>query len=135
MYINDEQFHEDPFEQIRSFVPSTIIPYSNHLRKGTTYFVYARMLYLLGEELTNYFFIRLLQDVIHSRNLRPDVDGDLSLHDWVDAGSVDALGGIEYSRFDYLKTLLRALLEKEPQGYSPDVIEQIKDTLIKEIYK
>lgn len=135
MYINAENFHEDPFEQIRCFVPNEIIPYSNNLRKGTTYFVYARMLYLLGEELTNYFFIRLLQDVIHTRNLRPDGDGDFSIHDWVDAGSVDDLGGIGYSRFDKHKVILRYLLEKEPQGYSTDVLEQIKDTLIQEIYK
>lgn len=132
MYINAEQFHEDPFEQIGCFVPSPIISLSNNLRKGTAYFVYARMLYLLGEELTNYFFIRLLQDVIHTRNLRPDGDGDFSICDWIDAGSVEDLGGIAYSRFNKHKVLLRYLLET-----TLDTSEEEKrlNILIKEIYK
>lgn len=132
MYINAEHFHENPFEVIRLNVPKPLFPLPDCAYKGDAYYIYSRMLYLVGVELTNYFFIRLLQDVISTRNLCPDGYGVYRINEWVDAGSVEDLGGIEYSRFNKHKVTLRYLLETTTATSEE---ERRLNILIKEIYK
>lgn len=136
MYINAEDFHEDPFGLIRRKLPTRKAPLATTRYKGNAFYVYLHMWGLLGEEATNYFFIRIAEDYLSKEtDFYIDGDGEYDMGRWLNAATIDDLSHLGYSRFHPLRTHLKMLLEKEPTEYAPDEIEYVKNVLIKEIYK